>query len=327
MAETTHHHSGLTYSTFLVSDVSFQQNLIHCLRWRDRLQAVGWLFTGLAVLLTAGRYFIRYRMSTLNLDDWLQGFSLLSLIIFTSLYSHWFPWSVVIQLAGAGEGPRPSNAYFLRFFHWEVGTEFLFWVVLFSVKFTFLVFYRNLFGVSRLFMKAWWTVFAFTCACFLACFLTPLWKCEVPSHLFVLSKSNWLHQLFSQPTNHDLEICASERASVIVNQYAESSVAFNIASDLASKSTTLSMQIGRILSPSSHGPPSMDAPDLTHPQKQKDSTGIPVLPRFVRHSGGYLAYCNRRRRRDYQDGSALGSPRAMCCRQCFRAANLRRVIQ
>ena len=109
------------------------------------------------------------------------------LLVFTSLYTRLFPYSSKIALHGSRQGPKPSVPFILEFFRLEIATEFVFWLVLYSVKYNFLIFYRHIFGVSGAFMKAWWGVFTFTTTAFLACFLSVLWSYESPSKLFVLT--------------------------------------------------------------------------------------------------------------------------------------------
>lgn len=204
-------------------------------------QAVAWTFTATGIVLTIGRYIIR--KSTLGkflFDDYIHGFAVIVLIAYISTYTVLYPMSNAVELWGLKQGPKPSSASLIKFIHLEIAGEFLFWVVLYSVKFTFLIFYRHIFGVSSTFRKYWWGVFIFTCIAFCANFLTVLWTCGTPSQIFVLSTLLELQYLFALIQNNSLtlqsESCLSVSAQVATNNYAETCVALNIASDLASES-------------------------------------------------------------------------------------------
>jgi len=177
---------------------------------------VQWTLTSVAVVLTTGRFIIRMRnRSRLALDDWAHGFAMTMLIVYMIQYSILFPISNAVELYGIGIGPKPSTSELKRFLHLLIPTEIMFWVVLYSVKITFLLLYREIFGVSLIFLRVWWIVFLYTFLTFWAAFLTVFWTCGSPSKLF------------------DISACLSTHAQDVTNNFAETMVALNIAGDLA----------------------------------------------------------------------------------------------
>ena len=164
-----------------------------------------------------------------------HGCALIALFAFGALYTKLFPLSTSLALFAKKSGPEPSISDLKRFYHILLATEFMFWIVIYLVKFSFLLFYRTIFGISATFIRFWWAVFAFTFLTFWACFATVFWTCTTPSQLFVLSKSFLTSLGPSTCTHPDLEVCLSASSARVTNQYAETCVALNIASDLLSK--------------------------------------------------------------------------------------------
>lgn len=137
--------------------------------------------------MTIGRYVIRKRkLGKLYLDDYTHGFAVIVLVTYISVYTKMYPLSNAVELWGLKQGPEPSKATLMTFLHLELAGEFLFWVILYSIKFSFLIFYRHIFGVSDVFSRCWLGVFVFTCIAFFSCFFTVFWTCGAPSHLLVL---------------------------------------------------------------------------------------------------------------------------------------------
>lgn len=140
--------------------------------------------------MTGGRYAIRLKtIGTLKEDDYVHGLALLVLLAYVSTYTVMFPLNYSVEFWIAGLGEQPSDTDLRKYFHLEVAVSLLFWVVIYLVKFVFLLFYRFLFGVSNGFMRAWWMVSAFTVVTFLINFLSVFWACEAPGSLFVLGES------------------------------------------------------------------------------------------------------------------------------------------
>ena len=144
---------------------------------------VTWVFTGAAIVLSAGRYAIRLKIlkKPLKADDYVHGLALVFLVGYVSTYSLGCSW-----IAGAGLGKQPSDSDTIRYLHIEVAVILLFWIVIYLVKSSFLLLYRFLFGIDENFMRIWWTVSVFTGVTFLINFTSVFWVCKAPRHLFVL---------------------------------------------------------------------------------------------------------------------------------------------
>ena len=137
--------------------------------------------------MTLGRYAIRLAtIKALKVDDYVHGIALLVLIAYVSTYTTLFPLKTAVESWTAGSGKRPPNADLRKYFHLEIAVLLLYRVVIYLVKFAFLLFYRFLFGISRTFMRAWWIVCALTVMTFLVTFTSVFWACEAPPYLFVL---------------------------------------------------------------------------------------------------------------------------------------------
>ena len=103
------------------------------------------------------------------------------------VYTALFPLTVTVGLFGAKEAPIPSKETLERFFRLEFALQCLAWLVLYAIKFTFLILYRHIFGINKTFVRWWWAVFVYTWLAFWSCFFEALWLCGSPSDLFVLS--------------------------------------------------------------------------------------------------------------------------------------------
>ena len=156
------------------------------------------VFTGIGTVLTVGRYAIRFKtINELKADDYVHGLALLALVCYVSTYNVMLPLNSESLTAGAQEQPLDSDLK--RYARLVVAVSAQFWVVIYLVKASFLLFYRLLFGVSQNFMKAWWAVNAFTTVTFFINFLAVFWSCGAPSHLFVIGTfTSGFHQVEEQ---------------------------------------------------------------------------------------------------------------------------------
>ena len=122
------------------------------------LTVVSWVFTGLAILLTAARFWIRCNMiKRLSWDDLAHLLGLLLLIAQVS----------VVTAAASMMYRNPVNQAGLDS-HWE-GEHSLFvrlnlaailisWCCIYAIKSSFLLLYRHIFKISQRFIRAWWIV-------------------------------------------------------------------------------------------------------------------------------------------------------------------------
>ncbi|MCJ1389046.1 hypothetical protein MMC18_001900 [Xylographa bjoerkii] len=169
-----------------------------------------------AIILTAGRYAIRgWMLRKLDWDDATHLLALVVLIAYVATYTAMFPINYAVEDWVTGNGEMPSVTDLELYLHYEMAVWLLFWVIIYLVKFSFLLFYRSIFGVSRTFKKAWWVVIVFTFLTFWACFFAMLWSCNTPSQLFIV------------------EECLSESALSIQAVFVTMWCILNIISDLS----------------------------------------------------------------------------------------------
>ena len=128
-------------------------------------QAAIWTLLSVAIILTVGRYLIRAVVfKKVWLDDYTHGIALLALLGF-SISVQSYVNHVKHELAiKAGKEPMPADyaEYVLHAHQFQTALSIFAWISLWSVKFTFLLFYRMIFEVSERFVKAWWIVAVFT---------------------------------------------------------------------------------------------------------------------------------------------------------------------
>ncbi|MCJ1307803.1 hypothetical protein MMC25_001451 [Agyrium rufum] len=133
------------------------------------LTAANWVLTGTAVLLSAGRFGIRYKTQRgFHADDYTHLLALLGLLAFSITYQLGFPTFIDVVEISDGTVPEPADfdAVVKRYRQYQTAVSITEWVTLWAVKFTFLLFYRLLFSVSKGFRTAWWLIFVFTALAF-----------------------------------------------------------------------------------------------------------------------------------------------------------------
>jgi len=102
--------------------------------------------------------------------------------------------------------------------------DIMFFCCIWSVKLAFLLFYKNLFGVSQRFMKAWWCVLVFTVLTFWVCLGTTFAQCGGDA-------SDLLN----------LDVCKSSFSLHLQLKFFKINFAMNIASDAAIMALPLAM--------------------------------------------------------------------------------------
>lgn len=153
-------------------------------------QAVLWTLTTIAILLSIGRLIIRYvTASRFYWDDFSHLLSLIFLISLAGTYTAGFPYSARIARIGAKKekAPPPHDHFYREYLELRLAVTLLVFFVLWTVKATFLIFYRLLFEVSRGFIRLWWAAVAFTFASFWVCIGTTFTLCGAASDLFDFS--------------------------------------------------------------------------------------------------------------------------------------------
>ena len=143
--------------------------------------------------MTAGRYAIRYTtVGRFHWDDFTHLIALLALIGFGVGVQGYVDVAAQEFAIQAGEEPKPAD-YAGLVIHgrlYQVMLSAFAWISLWSVKFTFLLFYRLLFDVSTKFMRAWWVVTVFTFVTFWIPIAGVLTARDRPDELYNAGKAN-----------------------------------------------------------------------------------------------------------------------------------------
>ncbi|KAL8647397.1 MAG: hypothetical protein Q9226_006446 [Calogaya cf. arnoldii] len=157
----------------------------------EGLNALLWTLTAVAIVLSVGRFIIRYATAgRFHLDDASHLLSLLLLIGLAAAYTSGFPYSVRIARINRKEEvpPPPTDPFYRKYLQLRLVVTLLVFMVLWSVKATFLIFYRLLFDVSRTFIRMWWAAVALVFATFWVCIGSTLTLCGSASDLFDFKK-------------------------------------------------------------------------------------------------------------------------------------------
>lgn len=150
-------------------------------------QALLWTFTTIAILLSVGRFAIRYvTASRFYWDDASHLLSVILLIALAGTYTAGFPYSARIARIGLKEEAAPplTDPFYHTYLQYRLVVTLLVFMVLWSVKATFLVFYRLLFEVSNTFVRVWWAAVALTFASFWVCIGSTFTICGPASDLY-----------------------------------------------------------------------------------------------------------------------------------------------
>ncbi|KAL8724255.1 MAG: hypothetical protein Q9181_006909, partial [Wetmoreana brouardii] len=153
--------------------------------------ALLWTLTAVAILLSAGRFAIRYATAArFYWDDASHLLSVLLLIGLASAYTTGFPYSARIARIGLKQekAPPPTDPFYHKYLQLRLTVTLLVFMVLWSVKATFLIFYRLLFDVSRTFIRFWWAAVALTFATFWVCIGSTFTLCGSASDLYNFKK-------------------------------------------------------------------------------------------------------------------------------------------
>lgn len=156
----------------------------------DPPQALLWTLTSVAIILSVGRFTIRYATAgRFHLDDASHLLSLLLLIGLAAAYTTGFPYSVrIARINRKEEVPPPlTDPFYRKYLQLRLVVTLLVFMVLWSVKATFLIFYRLLFDVSRTFIRMWWAAVALVFATFWVCIGSTLTLCGSASDLYDFS--------------------------------------------------------------------------------------------------------------------------------------------
>ena len=156
----------------------------------EMIQALLWTLTTVAILLSAGRFTIRYiTASRFYWDDASHLLSLVLLIALAGTYTAGFPYSARIARIGLKKEPAPplTDPFYHTYLQLRVVVTLLVFMVLWTVKATFLIFYRLLFEVSNTFIRVWWVAVAFSFASFWVCIGSTFTICGSAKDLYNFS--------------------------------------------------------------------------------------------------------------------------------------------
>ena len=145
------------------------------------LTAVSWIFTGLAVLLTAGRFWIRCKIiRRLSWDDAAHLLGLLLLVAQVSIVSGAAQMIYQVSFFETGDDGN-YEAEHLLFVRLNIAGVLLTWCCLYAVKLSFMLLYHHIFQISKNFIRAWWIVLGIIVLTFWFLVAGSLTECGSPA--------------------------------------------------------------------------------------------------------------------------------------------------
>lgn len=135
------------------------------------VNAISWVCTGVALALTGGRYFIRWKLlGGFRADDMAHLVAVTFMLAQVMLYSASIPIlsDLIAYEADPKSAPMPNLNFILA---GSTADGIILVSGLWSVKFSYMLLYRQVFdsGISKTFSYAWWSVMAFNVLTYLAC--------------------------------------------------------------------------------------------------------------------------------------------------------------
>ncbi|KAI9756985.1 MAG: hypothetical protein M4579_003643 [Chaenotheca gracillima] len=152
--------------------------------------AIIWIGAAVSTILSAARFWIRHtKLGRFFWDDAVHLFALLTLLTSAIIYC----WMVedVYNVAMVVKGLGLLDAHFFavvmpRYFKYQFAIILLFWTTIWSVKISFLLFYRRFFDGLRKHLIAWWIVLIFTVGAFIGSCITFLTACGPTAQYFMI---------------------------------------------------------------------------------------------------------------------------------------------
>lgn len=147
------------------------------------LIAVSWVFTGLAILLTASRFWIRCKIiRRLSWDHAAHLLGLLLLVVQVSIVSGAASMIYRASIYEAGDVGH-YQAEHLLFVRLNVAGIVTTWCCVYAIKLSFLLLYYRIFQISQKFITAWWIVLGIVVLTFWILIAGSLTECGSPSAL------------------------------------------------------------------------------------------------------------------------------------------------
>ncbi|KAL8681678.1 MAG: hypothetical protein Q9186_002195 [Xanthomendoza sp. 1 TL-2023] len=127
------------------------------------LETIIWLVVAIAILFALFRFTIRlYALNKLLWDDLAVAAALIFLLILAVMYRYATP--IMFELVDVAEGKETPTRDFLQrssvFLKLQFVIIVIFWTEVWSVKASFLIFYRHLFAGLPELMLGWWLISA-----------------------------------------------------------------------------------------------------------------------------------------------------------------------
>ncbi|KAI9852412.1 MAG: hypothetical protein M1838_000730 [Thelocarpon superellum] len=155
------------------------------------LLAVIWVLGGIATILTGFRLYVRYfKLGQLMWDDAFHMLAWSMLMVSAGLYTRAIP--IIYKVTAITSGQTFFEADFLEtqlpiYSNIQFATFTLFFSIVWSVKFAFLLFYRRFFLGLRNHLIAWWLVTSITILAFVSNMAIWLCACGSPMAYFSIS--------------------------------------------------------------------------------------------------------------------------------------------
>lgn len=157
----------------------------------ERVSVLMWSLTAFATLLTIGRYAIRWKVRhRFYADDYAHLHALVWLYANTALIELMFPSATLVLLGPKNRPPPPAAVMTFRKLQTAMNSSF--YISQWSVKFAFLLFYRELFWISDRFRKGWWVTTTYVFLTFWVVFAGILTQCGSALDLYNPVKCNQL---------------------------------------------------------------------------------------------------------------------------------------
>ena len=153
------------------------------------LTAVSWIFTGLAILFTLVRFWIRCNIiKRVSWDDAAHLLGLLLLVAQVSIITG-AASMMYRNLDLAAESPGHYEVESTLFVRLNIAGIFVTWFCLYAIKISFLLLYHHIFKISQRFIQAWWIVLGVVLVTFCVLIAGSLTECGSPSALEHVGKS------------------------------------------------------------------------------------------------------------------------------------------
>lgn len=153
-----------------------------------RLQSVNWILTASAIVLTAGRFIIRFFSKNRRIYDHDYVHLLaLTLLVIHGVTNQYTLQAKANQQLDLRPGSGVSTTTILEEYHHlhvlnTVNNVFLYGIM-WIVKVAFLLLYRQTFKFNKTFLKCWWVVFTITILTYIPPFVGVVYTCHDASTL------------------------------------------------------------------------------------------------------------------------------------------------